>query len=152
TAHHDQVFGQPLEVENLHVSHRLRLGESWHFGNRRAGTEIEEDAVAANGPCATAVDVDFNRAWSDESGVAHDQFRAARDRMVDVHLMKPLNHQPLAPLHALHVDAQRFGFEAEFRASPGKGNDLGGIDDVLAWKAGNVRAGAAEQPSLNHRG
>ena len=68
-----------------------------------------------------------------------------------MHLMKPFDHRPLASLHGLHVDAQRFGFEAKFRASPGKRDDLGGIDDVLARETGDARTRSRDILPLDDR-
>jgi hypothetical protein len=37
--------------------------------------------------------------------------------MIDVHLMQPFDHHPLAALNARHADRQRIHFESEFRAT-----------------------------------
>ena len=86
------------------MRHRFRGAESRQFWYGRAGAEVEEHAVAEDSSFATITELDLSRAWSDESGVAHDQFRAALRGSLDVHLMEPFDHQPLASLNGLHVD------------------------------------------------
>ncbi len=131
-AQHDQMLGQSIEVESLHMRHRFRSLESRQFRDGRAGTEVEKHTVGENGSFATAIEINLDGSRSYESSIPHYQFSSARGGAIGVHLMEPFDHQPFAPLNNRHIDAYRLGFEAEFRAPPGQCDDLGGIDHVLA--------------------
>src|SRR5207237_1290429 len=57
----------------------------------------------------------------------------------------------LAVADAGHVDPPAVLGETERLAAAEVGGDLGGVDDVLARQAGDVRAGAADVPALDDR-
>lgn len=88
-------------------------------------------------------------ARSDESRNAIDQFRAAGFGMILAYLAQLPDHRAFAALDSRYVDAQRVSLEPELDAAPGQGDYLGRPDQVLAWQAGDVGTGDAEQPALD---
>src|SRR5437870_457339 len=100
------------------MGHRIRGGESGHLRHRCPRTQDEEHAFAEDPSTAAIVESDLNGFWSDKPALAHDQFHSARHRARVVHLIQPLDHQPLSALDLLYVDSERLRLEAEFRATP----------------------------------
>ena len=45
SAHHNEVFGQPIELEGLNILQRPALCQARHRRNRRVGAEIQEDSL-----------------------------------------------------------------------------------------------------------
>jgi len=100
------------------MRHRVCGAESGQFRYCRAGSEVEEHAIAGDSSFPAVVEINLSGPRSYESSVAHNQFRAALRGGIDVHLMEPFHHQLFASLNRRHVDTQRLGFEAEFGPSP----------------------------------
>jgi hypothetical protein len=69
-----------------------------------------------------------------------------------VGLDQVLDHGPLALADARHVRSRRPGPQAELAGVPEELCDFGAVNHILAGQAGDVGAGAADQPALDHRG
>src|SRR5882762_8371726 len=65
-------------------------------------------------------------------------------------LDRPGDHLPLALTHGRHVDFPVISVDSEFLASLEVRGDFGAMDDILAWKTSDVRAGASDIFSLNN--
>src|SRR5713226_3807917 len=143
------MFGQAIELQRLDMRHRRSLGQTRHFGDCGARSEVEKHAVSLDGSGAAVAEPDLDGARSDESRSAIDQICAAGFSVILVYLAQLSDHRALTVLDGRHVDAHRFSLESEFCAAPRQGYYLGGPDDVLARQAGDVWTRAAEQPALN---
>jgi hypothetical protein len=150
-AHDNQVPGQPVQVEELDVSHRPGRGQAGQVGHCRVGAQVQEDAVAADPAGTAAGQFHLDGPRLGEAGVAHDEFGPAGPVPVQVQPAQAVDHDALPVLDALHAGGGRPRFDSEFGGPPGQGAHLGGVDDVLARQAGDVRARPADQLPLHHR-
>src|SRR5215510_16011700 len=98
------MLRQAIEVERFDVGHGTRRRKSGRVRHRRARTQIEEHAVAANPPRTAAVERDFDSPRGDETAFAHDHFRPALRIKRYVQLMLLFYHPALAALNAFHAD------------------------------------------------
>src|SRR6266852_4921544 len=69
-----------------------------------------------------------------------------------MHLDQPGDHLALALTHGWHIDFPVILGDSEFLASPEVRGYFGAMDDVLAWKTGDVGAGTSDIFSLNDGG
>src|SRR5688572_3979653 len=151
-AGHDEVLGNPVELQRFDVSQGLAIGESRHFRNCRASAQVEEDPVTRN-PSSTAVlRTHFDQRRRDESSFADDQLGTAVCIVLAVDGNQVIDHLPLATTHALHVDADVARGDAEFRSATDQRRHSRAVDHVLAGEAGDVRTGSADQPALDDDG
>jgi hypothetical protein len=73
----DQMFRQPVQVKQLDVGHRSRLGQTGHVRHGRAGAQVQEHPLAADLPPAAVVQLDVDRSLAGKARLAHDQLGAA---------------------------------------------------------------------------
>jgi hypothetical protein len=88
---------------------------------------------------------------ADEASVSEYELRAAAGEVLLVEVDEIANHPLFALAHRRHIDGDGAGTEAELGAAPRERDHLGAVDDVLAWKASDVRARAADVLSLDDR-
>ena len=93
-----------------------------------------------------------NGSGADESTMAHDQVHAGGFISSDMDLDKVFNHRLFASQHSLHVRPNRAGLQSKRSPTCGERFHLGAMDDVLTWKTGNVRAGAADKLPFDNGG
>ncbi len=151
-ADHDEVRRQNVELENLDMGQRLCRLEAGHAGNKRVGSDIEEDPIADERSHAAVVQAHLERLRPDETPAPHDQFGAARLIVLQMRGDLRGDHLALALANLRHVDLDRPGDHAEFGRMAREMSDLGASNLVLARQAGDVGAGAADPPPLDDRG
>jgi len=134
------------------VGHRPGGNEAGHVRHCRARAQVQEDAITADAAGTAVGQLNVDRSFRDEAGLAHDEFGAAGSVAVEMHLAQAVDHCPLSALYALHVGRRRPEFDSKFGCLPGERANLGGVNNVLARQAGYVRARPADQLPLNDGG
>ena len=122
------------------------------FGMAACVPTIDEHLVAGQHARAAIVQADLKSFRCGEATLAYDQFGAARRVVAQVKGDEVFHHGALALADRDHVDGDGTGLHAEFGGVAEQVRDLGGRDLVLAGKAGDVRAGAADPAAFHHRG
>ena len=81
---------------------------------------------------------------SDEpTGSSQNQYRSRFPVVFKVHVVEAGYHLAFAFADARHVNCEAVVSDAKLFASANVGRDLRAVDNVLAWQAGDVRAGSA---------
>src|SRR6202035_3283900 len=104
------------------------------------GSDVEEDLVAAQRACSSAIECDLDGPLGNKEAPSHHEFATAGGELVQMRLDQAFHHRPLAGLNFPHqhvpCDAGSERLARGYRMS-----DACTVDDVLAWQAGNIRAG-----------
>src|SRR5262245_11421513 len=100
----DQMLRQSLQIQGLHMGHWRGCRETWHFRDAGARADIDEDSLAAQQSGAASIQVYLYRFQFRESGLAHDEFRAARLKIFEMQLHQFVDHSTFASGHARHID------------------------------------------------
>src|SRR6185437_15178769 len=145
---HDEVLGQTVELQRFYVRHRLRGLEARYFGNRGAGSDVDEDLVGGQHALAAVTERDLEGFRRREAPGAHDQFRAAGFVSLQSKRYHTLDHLALAPPDCGHVRRDRPGDRAEVAAAAGQVSHLGAPYLVLGREAVDVRTGTADPTPL----
>ncbi len=150
-ANNDEMFGQPFEIERFDMRHRRGGGKSGHvrYGGTRA--HIEEDTFTAQAASPAGVQRHLHGLRLGEAGFAHDQLRTAGFEFVEVELDQILDHLSFTAKHAGHIDMGLTGNHSQSGLWIYEGNGLRAVDHILARQAGDIRAGAADHRSFDHR-
>ena len=131
-ADHDQVAGQPIELQCLDIGERRCRCETRNLGYHRMGPEVENHALARQDPCAAVIEADFDGFRFNEPAAAHDQLGPARLVIVEMHGDQAIDHLSLARQHRPHVDGGRTRHHPELVRMAHQIGDLGAPDLILA--------------------
>ena len=142
-AEDEEMLGEGGDLEEFDVGHGGGVGEARDGVDGGTGAGVEEDVVGAQGAGATGVEGDFDGLFRDEATEAHDDLGFGFRVVGEVRLAEAVDHALAAGAHGFHVDVPVAVDDAELCAALEEGGDLGGVDDVLAGKAGDVGAGSA---------
>ena len=147
----DQMGGQNVELERFDMGERLRGLETGNVGNSGMRPHIDENLGPGQRTHAPVVQAHFERLRRDEAPVPHDQFGAAFLVVLQMRGDEPVDHVPLALANLHHVDLDRARYHAELSAVAGEMRCLGAMNFILARKARDVGAGAADPFALDNR-
>ena len=148
---HDQVRGQPIELQRLDMREGLGSSQARDFGMVACVPTLRN----TRSPASTRVPPSFNLHLEgfrrDEMPRAHDQLGATRLVVLQVHGDQPLDHVALALPHARHLDRPWTGHHPELGRVAHQIGDFGAPDLVFARETVDVRARAAD-PLAFHDG
>ena len=103
-AEHDQVRGQPVELERLDMGQRRGRGQARDVRNGRVRAEIEEDALAFEPPRPALGQAHLDRPGRDEAALAQDELEPVRRELRSGGSRPcPSTISRLRCAHALHV-------------------------------------------------
>jgi hypothetical protein len=150
TAEHDQVLGQAIEFEHLYRGQRSRGCEARDLGNGRMRAEIEKNPLGLDPPDPSSGHPHLDGVRGHEVALAEDEVEPVRCELLAMNFDHPVDHRALAPTDARHIRGHRSGPQAVGRRVMEKVSDFGAVDLILARQAGYVRAGTADQGTLDH--
>ena len=117
-AQNDQMFGKPLQIENLDMRHWPRVRKPRYLWDCGVGSDVHEYALTDEGPFATFAKSHLESTRSDKSSVPPDQFSSRCAVLVEMNFHQVVDHLFLARVDAGHVDRKRSSFYPKFLVSP----------------------------------
>ena len=149
-AEHNQVRREPVELQRFDMRQRPSVGETRDARDRRAGAEIQKQAVGDEAARAAFSKSRLDRARPHKDAFGKEELEMRDRELPAVDRDHAVDHLALALAYSLHVHRRRVDTHAVRRGAPDQIGDLGAADHVLARQAGDVRTRSANQGALDH--
>src|SRR5580704_906300 len=138
-----QVFGNFIEFKSLDMRERLRFRKARNCLQCGARARTNDHIRAPQSTCGPIGQGDFHCSRSQEPSRSQYELGSRVPVIFHIHVVQAPHHPALALAHARHVDREAVECDAEFLASAKVVHNFRTMDNVLARKARNIRARAA---------
>lgn len=138
-----QVFGNFIQFKSLDMRERLRFRKARNFIQRGARAGTNDQIGAPQLTCGPIGQGDFHCSRSQEPARSQYELGSRVPVIFHIHVVQATHHSALALAHTRHVDRKAVESNTKLFASAKVRCDFRAMDDVLARKARNIRARAA---------
>src|SRR5882757_162008 len=137
------MFGDFVQFERFDMGERLRFSETSDRSQCGTRTGTDDHISTAELTRATVEEGGLHSSRSNEPSGAQHEFGTGLPVILQIHLVQTDNHLALAVSDARHLDREAIVSNAKLFASTKVVHNFHTMDNVLARKARNIRARAA---------
>src|SRR5258708_14619358 len=148
----EEMFRNSIKFQCSDMGEGFRFSKAGSGIDSRPGSRVDDDPLCSKQAFAAFSKANVDGSGSNKASRAHDQFGTALFVQLKVHLDQACNHLALASAHRLHVNFPILLGNSEFLTSLEIGRDFGAMNNVLARKARNIRAGTSNVLPLKDNG